>query len=134
MKKILSLISLFIILLVAAPMAFAAESEQELPDVTVTVPTDNVPAASEDFTFDSSPNVGVTIFTSATAYSITTANTLTGSNLENGLEFGTLATATGYAQRTKTTIAGQGPQAADADNDLPEGENEWQWMGGGGGS
>jgi hypothetical protein len=132
MKKILSLISLFIILLVAAPMAFAGASSQTLPDVTVTVTTDNVAAATEDFTFDSSPNVGVTIFTTATAYSITTANTLTGLNLENGLEFGTLSTATGYAQRTKTTDAGVGPEAAAADNALPG--SDWAWMGGGGGS
>ena len=129
MKKTLSLVSLFIILLVAAPMAFAGASSQTLPDVTVTLTVANVPSTTDPFEFDSSPNVGVTIFTSATAYSITTANTLTGANLDNGLEFGTLSTATGYAQRAKTTNAGVGPAAAAADNALPGGD--WAWMGGG---
>ena len=93
---------------------------------TVTITVLNVPGTSTDFTFASSPKVGISVFTSDNAYAITTANSLTDTG--NGLEYGTLSTATGYALRTKTLGRGVGPAPTTVVGALP-GAN-WAWQGG----
>ena len=95
---------------------------------TLTITVANVDGTNNDFTFDSSPSVGLSASTSATAYAITTANSLTGANNNNGQEYGTLSTASGYAQRDKTTDTENGPQATASETTLPGGD--WAWMGG----
>ncbi|RJQ70875.1 MAG: hypothetical protein C4519_19915 [Desulfobacteraceae bacterium] len=127
MKKIFICTTCLLAMLFAiSPTAFADDSSQTGVRISLTV--DNVAGTSDPFIFDASPNVGLTVFTSDTAYSITAANNKT--NEANGLEYGTLSSATGYAQRTKTTAASQGPEAADSATVLPG--SDWAWMGGSG--
>ena len=97
---------------------------------TVTITVAGVPGTTTSFTFDSSPKVGISIFTSDTAYAITTANSLTGANNSNGQEYGTLSTASGYAQRDKSTDTGAGPVVTGAADTLPTTGGDWNWQGG----
>jgi len=131
MKAILITISIVATIFMALPAAFAASATQSSTTVTITSTDTNMP----DFEYDASPSVTVKIITDATAYSITTANMLTGADDENGLEFGTLSSATGYAQREKTTDSGtvwgtNGPEAPTVVDALPG--SGWLWQGGGG--
>jgi hypothetical protein len=130
MKTIVMTISIVAVIFMAVPAAFAASATQSDTTVTITS-TGNEP----DFEYDASPSVAVKIITDATAYAITTANMLTGTDQGNGLEFGTLSTSTGYAQREKTTESGtvwgtNGPEAPTAVDALPG--SGWIWQGGDG--
>lgn len=139
MKKILiGTCLLAMMYFVATPMAFADETSHSDPSttVTLTIDTSHVLGAVQNFTFGTSPNVCIYATTNGTAYAISAANTKTDQN--NGLEYGTLSTATGYAQKTKTTGAGSGaaygPEATTSPADLPGGSTSWAWMGGSGAS
>lgn len=78
-------------------------------------------------TYNTSPSVEISVTTSASDYAITSANTKTGT--DNGMEYGVLATTTGYAQRQKTTAKDSGPEATTSATALPG--SSWHWMGGG---
>ena len=94
--------------------------------LTIDLTGGSVPGTTTNFTFDSSPNVGIAVSTTDHDYAITTANSVTGT--DNGQEYGTKSTATGYAQRDKTTAKGTGPVATTSATDLPTGT--WNWQGG----
>ena len=130
MKTILSTLCVIALTLMVAPTAFATASAQDGVTVTITV-TD--PGLEDDFTYDASPNVAVEIVAEQAAYAIATANMLLGTDNASGMEYGTLSTSTGYAQRKKTTAIGEGP-AAPADEVTLDGTSTWIWMGGDGGS
>lgn len=119
MKKILFL--LVVISLAAAPMAFA--------DVSASDQTGNFTIGTGDtLNFNTSPSVLISIETTATDYAITSANDKT--DTTNGMEYGTLSTATGYAQRTKITEDSSGDVTDPADSTSLDGD--WTWMGGSG--
>ena len=122
MKKILIPICALTLVFMAAPMAFATSSSQS--ETTISI-------GNTSFEYDASPNVGVEIVSTATAYAVSTANMLTGADLENGMEYATLSTSTGYAQRDKQTDSNAGPTAPADENSLPSG-GDWTWMGGDG--
>ena len=126
MKKTIVAICCIAFMLSFSSAVFAAEFNNGGDGGTLTITVANVDGTSTSFTFASSPKVGISVFTSDNAYAITTANSLT--DTSNGLEYGTLSTATGYALRTKTTARGVGPEDTDAVDTLP-GAN-WAWQGG----
>ena len=123
MNKKLSAIYFIAIFFMAVPMAFATDSTQD--GVTVTITVGSVLSTTTPFTYDASPNVDINIITSAAEYAITTANNLT--NTTTGMEYGTLSTSTGYAQRTKTSDAGADSVTPASATALP---GDWAWMGG----
>lgn len=125
MKKMLSAICFIAIFFIAVPVVFAGASTQTLPNVRVTITAANVPTATSSFTFDTSPNVSMVIFTSDTAYAIMSANILC--NTTVGFEYATLSTSTGYAQKQKASAAGAALSALSAVT-MPSGT--WTWMGG----
>ncbi|PXF58667.1 MAG: hypothetical protein C4B58_05855 [Deltaproteobacteria bacterium] len=104
-------------------------STQSSPGEQVSISVTNVSGATS-FTFDPSPRVGIRVATSESAYAITAANSLTGT--DNGMEYGTYNTATGYALKAKTTAAGteaaNGPTAP-TDEDTLGGSGTWNWQG-----
>ncbi|MBV5330555.1 MAG: hypothetical protein JZU65_23485 [Chlorobium sp.] len=73
-----------------------------------------------------SPNVEISVWSTTTAYTMTSANIVT--NKTNGSEYGATNLSTGYAQRTKTTDADTGPAATTGEVTLPG--TGWTWMGG----
>ena len=129
MKKSIVAISCMAFMFLFSSAVLATTNANNGTGGTLTVTVNNVAATNTNFTFDSSPNVGIAVSTSDTAYAITTANTLTGADNNNGQEYGTLSTASGYAQRDKTTNAGVAPAPTTSETALP-GDN-WAWMGGG---
>ena len=106
--------------------AFATTSTQATGFKTVTITVAGVTGTDTAFTFNPSPSVGLSITTSDTDYAITSANSLTSET--NGQEYGTKSTATGYAQRDKTTAKGTGPAVTTSATALPTGT--WNWQGG----
>ena len=94
---------------------------------TLTITVLNVKGTETDFTFDSSPSVGIATSTTDTDYTITSANSLT--SRTNGQEYGTKSSASGYAQRDKTTDKGTGPVVTSSATALPAG-GTWNWQGG----
>ena len=127
MKKSIVAICCMAFMFLFSSAVLAAEFHNT-PGGTLTITVLNVPGTTTNFTFDASPNVGISVFISDSGYAITTANSLTGADKNNGQEYGTLSTASGYAQRDKTTNAGTGPTTTTAVNALP-GTN-WAWLGG----
>ena len=107
--------------------AFATQSSQADDFGTVTITVVGVTGTDTAFTFDPSPSVGLSITTTDADYAITSANSLTSET--NGQEYGTKSTATGYAQRDKTTAKGLGPVATASATALPGG-GDWNWQGG----
>lgn len=86
-----------------------------------------------DMTFDSSPNVSISCFTSNTAYSLAATNILT--NTTVGKSYGTLSVATGYASRDK--VAGEYGDPGTAVVTVLSAVDaltgsDWTWMGGSG--
>ncbi len=131
MRKIISILCAGSLLASAAIVSVAAAADTSSGQTNfgiVTIPTTNVPSASNSFTYSPSPNVGMNILSSATAYSIMAANSVT--NTTNGMEYGTLNTATGYAQGTKTTLAGKGPSTTGQTSTTLSTDVTWGWMGG----
>jgi len=128
-KKLISLLCAGSIAAFAAT-AFAADtpSTQAANFGLVTVTVAGVPSTTTAFTFSPSPSVGISIIASDTAYSIMSANSLT--DTTNGLEYGTLSSATGYAQGTKTTAAGTGPSTTGQTSTALSTAVTWGWMGG----
>lgn len=98
MKKTLSVLGIFILCTGVSATSFAS-SNNNGKGGTLTVDGGTV-AGTPDLVFESSPNVSIAIETSATAYAVMTTNVLT--NQDNGMEFGSLSTDTGYSQRVKT--------------------------------
>ncbi len=94
---------------------------------TSSITNTNGTMGGPSLTYNTSPSVEMSVTTSASDYSITSANTKTGA--DNGMEYGVLATTTGYAQRQKTTDKGTGPAATTSATALPG--SSWHWMGGG---
>lgn len=72
-----------------------------------------------NMTYEPSPNVGMAASTSATNYTLVTANSLT--DTTNGIEYGIDNNNPAYWQKTKTTAAGSGPTATTSATDLPSG-------------
>lgn len=123
MKRIFST-AIILSMMFCPAMAFAAADT--LDSSSNTIGDGSHANGGPDLEFDVSPNVEISAYVTVNAYAMTSANTLT--NTDNGLEYGTLSSATGYAQRQKTTDADSGPAAATADNALPG--SDWAWMGG----
>ena len=131
MKKSIVAISCMAFMLLFSSAVFAITSVTNGTGGTLTIDLSggSVPGTTTNFTFDSSPSVGIAVSTTATAYAITTANSLTGADNNNGQEYGTLSTASGYAQRDKVTNANAGPTVTTSETALPAG-GDWAWMGG----
>jgi len=87
------------------------------------------PRGPATVTVSVSPNVEMSFWSTTTDYAVTSANTVT--DITNGLEYATHNTATGYAQRTKTTDSGTGPAPVTGTGvgGLPG--DDWTWMGSG---
>ena len=130
MKTIMSTLCVLALIFMVTPMAFATGSTQA--GVTVTIAVTDA-GLEDDFEYDVSFNVAIEIVAAQAAYAISTANTLLGTDNESGMEYGTLSTSTGYAQRKKTTAIGVGP-AAPSDEVTLDATSTWIWMGGDGGS
>lgn len=92
----------------------------------LTLTVAGVTTTSTNLTYTPSPGVGLAVSTSATNFSMTSANSLTDN--VNGMEYGTLSTSEGYAQRTKTTTVNNGPAATTSATALPGAS--WGWVGG----
>lgn len=127
MKKIY-MTALCVLTLATPAIALAA-----VDTITTAQPTINNSESGdvgpETITFNPSPNVELSLFSTTVGYAITSANTLT--NTTNGMEYATHHEATGYAQRTKTTAAQKGPAAAIAVGRAGVPGDGWTWMGGG---
>ena len=128
MKKSIVAISCMAFMLLFSSAVFAITSVTNGTGGTLTINLSggSVPGTTTNFTFDSSPNVGISVSTTDHDYAITTANSVTGT--DNGQEYGTKSTATGYAQRDKTTAKGTGPAVTTSATALPTGT--WNWQGG----
>jgi len=122
-KKLLTCICLCLFTAVSE-CAFAAAGDSSQSGTTVTVGE----TAATELTYNASPSVSMNVVASKTAYSIMAANSLT--DKTNGLEYGTLSTATGYAQGQKTTDAGSGPSTNGQTASAISGDVTWTWMGG----
>ena len=129
MKKTFIAICCIAFMFAFSSTVLATDSEQTKPGDPVTIAVTGVDGANT-FTFSPSPRVGVEVKTSASAYALTSANSLT--NQTNGMEYGTYNTATGYALKAKTTDAGTadgcGPTAP-TDEDTLGGTGTWNWQG-----
>lgn len=126
-KKILICLCICSLIGVSAS-AFAADVTSSQTGTTVTVG-----AAPTQLTYNASPSVSVSVIASTTAYSIMAANILT--DTTNGLQYGTLSTATGYAQGPKTTDSGSdlttnGPSTTGQSSTAIATDVTWTWMGG----
>jgi predicted GNAT superfamily acetyltransferase len=127
MKKTFIAICCIAFILSFSSAAFAADSAQTTPGDQITITT--TATGLSNFAFSPSPRVGVEIKTSASAYALTSANSLTSAT--NGMEYGTKNTAVGYALKTKTTAAGaltaNGPTEPTDETTL--GGTGWIWQG-----
>ncbi len=104
----------------------AATSSSQASSTAGGLVTLGVATAGGVLTFNPSPNVLIDIASTANSYAIQTANTVT--DTTNGMEYGTLSTASGYAQRTKTADASTAIAPPSSDTALSG--SGWKWMGG----
>ncbi len=125
MKKYLIPIICFSFIFSWATISLAGTTT--LNSSTSSITNTNGTMGGPSLTYNVSPSVEMSVTTSASDYAITSANTKTGT--DNGMEYGVLATTTGYAQRQKTTAKDSGPAATSSATDLPG--SSWHWMGGG---
>jgi hypothetical protein len=114
-------------LLMGVGSSFAADvlSTQAATGGVVTLGT-----APNQLTYNPSPSVSMAVAAAANAYAIQSTNLVT--DTTNGMDYGTLNTATGFAQMTKTeaaTVAVTPPTSSAALSGTG-----WVWMGGSGGS
>lgn len=122
MKKIIQ--TFCFVGLLAIPVAGAAV---ETLDGDNNVVTNSVDGGGPGFTFDVSPSVEISFLSTASAYAIMSANTLT--DTTNGVEYGTRHDSTGYAMRKKTTDAKIGPAPVTSATALPvDADETWTWM------
>ena len=125
MKKIVIPICALALIFMVVPMAIADVNVTNGANVTTLTINTNL-------SYDVSPGVRMSVRTNSTDYCITSANDKTGTDKDNGMEYGTKATASGYAQQPKTTASGVGPTACTSATDIPSGS--WEWIGGDGSS
>jgi hypothetical protein len=127
MKKFY-LLSACLLTLTFAPAAVFADADT----IDGTTPTINNASGTgpATVTFTPSPNVELSLYSTTVGYAVTSANVLT--NTTNGMEYAAHHEATGYAQRTKTTDAQNGPAAATEVGLAGVPGTDWVWMGGGG--
>ena len=85
-------------------------------------------AVGTQLTYDPSPSVLMSVKASTSAYAIMATNAVT--DKTNGKEYGTVSTATGYAQRTKTVDAATAVPVPKDETTLPTTNGAWTWMGG----
>lgn len=102
-------------------VAVAANSAQTAAGGVVTITSTG---SGPNLTYQPSPSVAVEIVTSSTAYTIGTYNSVT--TTDNGIEYATTNSASGYAQRTLTAtpLSDIGSTAGTLDG------ADWVWMGG----
>ena len=125
MKKYL--IPIICVSFILSYAAISLAGTTTLNGTTSAITNTNGTMGGPSLTYNVSPSVEMSVTTSASDYAITSANTKTGT--DNGMEYGVLATTTGYAQRQKTTAKDSGPAATSSATALPG--SSWHWMGGG---
>ncbi len=106
--------------------AFAAAGDSSQASTTAGGRVTVGETAGTQLTFDPSPSVLIAVKATTSAYAMKTANAVT--DTSNGKEYGTLSSATGYAQRTKSVAAATAIVAPTSATAL--GGTTWTWLGG----
>lgn len=131
MKKSYMMTICILAMMTAPSVVFAADVTDAITTATPTITnrgaSNTAVAGPASITFDPSPNVTLSLYSTILGYAVTSTNTLTSTT--NGMEYAAHHEATGYAQRPKVATTIEAPTGIGLGGLT---DTDWVWMGGGG--